>query len=218
MYRRKLEDGIVISSTRPEHAEQLEDLQETVFPTLAPEQLLRAPHYRRHLELFPRGQFVALDDDRVVGMTSTIRRNFDFDDIHHTFEEIIQGGWLTSHQPDGSWLYGADMGTHPDYRRRGIARALYRARHETVRELGLKGQLAVGMMNGYGEVSDRMSGEEYYERLRQGDISDPTITAQQRVGFEIRGLIANYVQDPACGNYGVLIVLPAEEEVREGEG
>ncbi len=67
-----------------------------------------------------------LDGDRVVGATSTIRLHFDFEHVDHTFAEIIQGGWLTSHEPTGDWLYGADIGVHPDYRGRGLARGAVR--------------------------------------------------------------------------------------------
>ena len=114
VYRRVLPDGLVITSARPEHADALEQLQRDVFPTLADEERFKAAHYRKHIELFPEGQMVGLDGDRVVAATATIRLHFDFDDRTHTFADIIQGGWLTSHQPDGDWLYGADIGVHPD--------------------------------------------------------------------------------------------------------
>lgn len=213
MYKRVLDSGVRIASTRPEHAPQLEELQEIVFPSLAPEERFRAPHYLKHIELFPEGQFVAMHGERVVGMTSSIRLHFDFDHIDHTFADIIQGGWLTAHEPDGEWLYGADIGTHPDYRRRGIARGLYAARHHTVRALGLKGQVTVGMMSGYGAVKARMSAEEYYQKLCAGDIADPTVSAQMRVGFEPRALVPGYVNDPVCDNYGILIVLDAGKDI-----
>ncbi len=209
----RLAGGIEIVRSLPEHAEQLGELQRIVFPTLAEEELFRAEHYLHHIEMYPEGQFVALDNDRVVGMTTTIRLNFDFEHDGHTFSEIIQGGWLTSHNPNGKWLYGADVGTHPEYRRRGIARALYAARHQTVCAQGLEGQVTVGMMSGYGAVSDSMSPDEYYEQLRSGRLVDPTVSSQLRIGFEIRGLMKNYLNDPVCGNCGILIVLPAGSAV-----
>ena len=65
-YRRALPNGLVIASARPEHAAQLEALQRVVFPTLADEERFKAAHYLHHIELFPDGQFVGLDGDRVV--------------------------------------------------------------------------------------------------------------------------------------------------------
>lgn len=212
-FRRELSNGLVVASMAPEHAAALERLQEIVFPTLASEERFKAPHYKKHVEIFPDGQFVVLDGERVVGMTSTIRMNFDFEHPGHTFAEVIQGGWLTSHDPNGEWLYGADMGTHPEYRKRGIARALYAARHEVVRRLGLKGQVTVGMPSGYGARKNEMSAEAYYKGLKSGAIADPTLSAQMRIGFELRGLIPNYLNDPVCDNYGVCIVLDREKDV-----
>ena len=205
---------LVVEHTRSEHAEALEQLQDLVVPTLAVEQRFRAEHYRKHVELFPEGQFCVLDGERVVGMTSTIRLDFDFDHPGHTFADIIQGGWLTSHEPAGRWLYGADVGVHPDYRRRGIARALYQARHRTVRALALAGQVTVGMPSGYGAVKDQMSAQQYYDELVAGTRSDPTISAQRRIGFELRGLIPDYIDDPICDRYGIVLVLPADREVQ----
>lgn len=206
--------AVRIVPTRAVDAEQLERLQEIVFPTLADEERFKAAHYRRHIELFPEGQFAALDGERVVGATSTIRYDFDFEHSRHTFAELLQGGWLTSHQPDGQWLYGMDVGVHPEYRRRGIAGALYAARQELVWRLGLKGQLTVGMMSGFGAVKHRMSAREYFEGLQDGTVSDPTLSMQVHLGFEIVALIPGYLSDPVCDDCGVLIVLDAARDVR----
>jgi ribosomal protein S18 acetylase RimI-like enzyme len=208
-----LSSGIKIASTRKEHAAALEELQILCFPTLADEERFKNAHYLKHIELFPEGQFVALDGKKVVGMTSTIRMHFDFEHVEHTFADVIQGGWLTSHEPDGDWLYGADIGTHPGYRRRGIARALYAARHLTVRALGLEGQVTVGMLRGYGALKGDMSAKDYYDSLLRGERKDPTISAQMSVGFEPRGLLPNYLNDPVCDNCGVLLVLAAGKDV-----
>lgn len=212
-YRRRLESGLVIASARPEHAPQLEALQRLVFPTLDDAERFKAAHYLKHLELFPQGQFVGLDGDRVVAATATIRLDFDFGHLTHTFADIIQGGWLTSHQPDGAWLYGADIGVDPGYRGRGLAQALYAARQELVWALGLEGQVTAGMMSGYGAVKDRMSADEYYAGLVAGRINDPTLSMQRRVGFEFRALLKDYLRDPVCDNYSVLIVLDADRDV-----
>jgi GNAT superfamily N-acetyltransferase len=196
-----------------EHATELESLQRIVFPTLADEERLHAPQYLRHLEVFPAGQFVILSDRRVVGMTTTMRYNMDSGEHGHIFSDVFAGGWLGRHEPAGEWLYGLDLGIHPDHRGRGFARMLYRARQELVRTLGLRGQITVGMMNGYGAVADRLSGDLYYREWLEGVREDPTLTPQRRIGFEPLGLLPGYLHDPACGNYGVLLRLDARAGV-----
>jgi 4-aminobutyrate aminotransferase/(S)-3-amino-2-methylpropionate transaminase len=213
-YFRKFPDGLVVMHARPEHAPQLEELQRICFPTLDDAERFKAAHYLRHLELFPDGQFVVLDGDAVVGATTTLRLHVDFERVTHTFADIIQGGWLTSHEPDGDWLYGADVGVNPAYRGRGFATALYAARQETVWRLGLRGQVTAGMIRDYGAVKDRISAQDYYQGVIEGRIRDSTLSMQLGVGFEPRALLANYLNDPVCDNYGVFLVLGAEREVR----
>jgi hypothetical protein len=69
------------------------------------------------------------------------------------------------------------------------------------------------MMNGYGAVSEELSGAEYYTQWLDGRRQDPTLTPQRNIGFEPLGLVPDYLHDPACGNYGVLLRLDAGKEV-----
>jgi 4-aminobutyrate aminotransferase/(S)-3-amino-2-methylpropionate transaminase len=212
-YYRRLPDGFVVMQTRTEHADELEELQRLCFPTLDDAERFKARHYRKHVELFEEGQLVVLDNDHVVGATSTIRLHFDFHHVDHTLAEIIQGGWLTSHQPDGDWLYGADVGIHPAYRRRGLATALYAARQETVWRLGLRGQVTAGMIRDYGAVKNRVTAQEYYDAVVGGRRKDSTLTMQLGVGFKPLALLANYLNDPSSDNYSVLLELGADQDV-----
>ena len=212
-YYRRLDDRLAVMHARPEHAEQLEALQITCFPTLADDERFKARHYRKHQELFDEGQFVVVDGDRVVGATATIRLHFDFAHVTHTFGEIIQGGWLTSHEPAGDWLYGADVGVDPAYRGRGLATALYAARQELVWRLGLKGQVTGGMLQGYGAVKHQMSIEDYYAGVVAGRLKDATLSMQLGVGFEPKALLKNYLNDPVSDNASALIVLDAAKDV-----
>ncbi|MEK7381288.1 MAG: hypothetical protein AAB075_09790, partial [Gemmatimonadota bacterium] len=84
----QLPGAIRLGHSEESHGGQLAELQHAVFPTLAPEARFRAEQYRRHIEVFPEGQFVALDGERVVGATTTTRLNFDFSNPGHTFAEV----------------------------------------------------------------------------------------------------------------------------------
>ena len=214
-YQRTLPNGLVVKATAAEHAEQLEQLQIACYPTLADSQRLKARHYLKHIELFPEGQFVVVDGIKVVGMTTSIIVSDESLDGEHTFDDFYAEGWLTPHDPNGTWLYGIDVGTAKDYRGRGVARAMYVARHETVSEFGLKGQCTVGMLSGYGAVAANMRAEEYYRRLEAGEIKDPTISAQIKIGFILSGLIPNYLDDPVCAGYGARLVLPADKSIAD---
>ena len=197
---------IEVANTRPEHVVALAELQQICYPTLAPDEWLRVEHLLSHLRLFPEGQHVALDGDRPVAMSATFRIDLDLDRPAHTFHEIIAGGFFTNHNPAGPYLYGADMSVHPDYRRQGIASRLYDARKALIRRLNLKGMIAGGMIPGYRAYRDQIDVEEYVERVARGDVGDPTLSAQLRNGFVVRGILYDYLHDDTLGHDATLIV------------
>ena len=206
-----LTPGVIVRRSEVEFADQLEALQRRVFPRIAPSEIITARHYRRHLEVFPEGQFIGVDGNRVIASTSSMRCSLRTDP--HTFLEMSDNLWIGTHDPAGPWLYGLDLMIDPEYRGRGIARLLYRARQALVAELGLAGQYTVGMLNGYEAHQSRMSLDQYYEAVVAGRLDDPTIGLQLRIGFEARGLVRDYLDDPTCGNAGVLLVLSANQRV-----
>jgi GNAT superfamily N-acetyltransferase len=211
MFRKEIKNGYVIKHTTLAYCEALQALQDIVFPTLNADERMQAQHYRKHIELFPEGQFMILDGDKAIAMTTTIRYHLSLED--HSFFDVSQGLWMTSHEPEGDWLYGMDVGVHPDYRGQGLAREIYRVRQELVQSLDLKGQITVGMPNGYLALSDKMTLDEYADALIKGDIFDPTVSVQQRMGFQLIRLIHNYLDDPQCGNGGILMTLTADKMV-----
>lgn len=196
---------ISICETGPQHVDQLEELQKLVFPTLSYESLFRKEHYLNHIRIFPQGQFIALENEKVVGMTTTILLDLDPDNSH-SFLDILDHGYLNTHDPNAEWLYGLDIGTHPDYRGRGIARKLYDARQSLVKRLHLKGQYTYGMLTGYGALKGQLSAEQYYQQLLDGKRTDPTVSRQISNGFKPTKLVAGYVEDPVCDGYCVLLI------------
>jgi GNAT superfamily N-acetyltransferase len=198
--------SITITNTQPEHFAALEALQQVCYPTLHPDEWLRAIHFASHYRLFPEGQHVALDGDRPVGMSATFRIDLDWKHPDHTFHEIIAGGYFTNHDPRGAYLYGADMSVHPDYRRRGIASQLYAARKALIRRLNLRGMVAGGMIPGYRHYRERMSVDEYVRLVQADEIADPTLTPQLRNGFVVRGILRDYIHDDTLGHDATLIV------------
>jgi GNAT superfamily N-acetyltransferase len=197
---------VTIVQTELKHADAIAELQRLCYPTLDPSHLITQAHIASHLAIFPEGQHVALIDDTVVGMSSSLRYTIDFQGEQHSFDDMIAGGFFTTHQPDGEWLYGADMSTHPNYRRRGIASLLYDARKALIQRLNLRGMVGGGMVPGYRFYKDRMSLEAYAAEVVAGTIHDPTLTPQLKNGYTVRGIIRNYLHDAELGNDATLIV------------
>ena len=114
--------------------------------------------------------------------------------------------WLHSHDPDGPWLYGVDIGVHPDYRGIGLSKLLYDARKMLVYELGLNGILIGGMLKGYGPYRTTMSPAEYAAKVADGTYFDPTVSVQLRRGFHIHGILPHYIDDPTIDGAAALLV------------
>jgi GNAT superfamily N-acetyltransferase len=198
-------DEIVIINTRPEHIPYLVELQIVCYPTLADTSRLKARHFENHLQLFPEGQWVALAGECVVGMSAGFLYTFDFDHPHHTFDEVIDYGYFTRHDPQGQHFYGADVSVHPAYRGRRIGRHLYDARKELIRRLGLKGMVTGAMIPGYAHYKQMMDAPMYVARVVAGELFDPTLSMQLRQGFRVRALLPNYLPDTATDGWSVLI-------------
>jgi hypothetical protein len=63
------------------------------------------------------------------------------------------------------------------------------------------------MLNGYHRYADAMDIETYYEKVKAHEIFDPTVSVQEKIGFQIKGLVKDYLSDPTCGNAGAIIVM-----------
>jgi GNAT superfamily N-acetyltransferase len=194
--------------SRPEMADDLEAVQAASFPTIVRRELITATHYRKHLELFPEGQFAVVDTDtgEIVGCSTDFRTRVDFDDYQHRYMDAVVNNWLTNHDPEGEWMYGADIGVKPAFRGLGLSRLLYGARQDLARRLNLLGHVAGGMMVGYGQYKDDLSAEEYVRRVIDGEIFDATLSVQLRRGYHVHGIIHEYAHDPSCDDKAAFIV------------
>lgn len=199
-------DSIRIETIKPRYASALEQLQRDCFPTLSQDELMREAHFLNHCRLFPEGNFVALIEDRVIGLGSGFLIDFDFDQVQHRFQEIIDGGFYSNHDPKGEWYYGGDISVHPAFRRRGIGSRLYEARMGIVKRLNRRGIVAGGLIPGYADYKGRMSPGEYVRQVVAGAIHDSTLSFQLGRGFEARGLLEDYIEDSASDNWATLIV------------
>ncbi len=196
---------IIICCISPEHFAQLEALQQVCYPTLAQHELMRREHFVKQYELFRAGQFVALAGDRVVGQGSGFYINFDFAHPNHRFYEICAGFYFTGHDPNGAYYYGADISVHPAYRGQGIGRRLYHARQALVRRDNKQGIVAGGLLPDYPHYKHMMTVQQYVDQVVAGALRDATLSFQLKMGFRVRGLLANYINDSASDNWAALI-------------
>lgn len=202
-----MKNVFTVIPSRPEDAARLAEIQQACFPTLAPDHLITPEHFRAQIQKFPEGQLSVIDEDGIIAASSgDMRINLDLNDYQHRYVDMVDHNWLTHHNPQGEWLYGFDIGVHPDYRGLGLSRLLYEARQNLARTLNLKGHIAGGMIKGYYKYKDTMSADDYVFAVENGDIFDPTLTPQLKRGFKVHGILHDYLDDPSCDNKAALIV------------
>jgi GNAT superfamily N-acetyltransferase len=190
----------------PELVPQCAELELLSFPHANPEELISEADFAAYAETFPEGFFVCLDGDRVAGQGAGIFLDFDFDHPQHTIVGITGEHQCGNHDPDGEWYYGTDIVVHPDYRRRGIGRRLYELRKDLVRRWNKRGIIAGGHIPDFAKHKDAMTAAEYVERVAAGELYDATLSFQLENGFEVRGVLENYIEDEATGGWSALIV------------
>ncbi|MFD1315631.1 GNAT family N-acetyltransferase [Namhaeicola litoreus] len=211
-YFQELSNHYILRTPLKKHANSQAELQRIVFPTLSEEELMTAEQYKRHLEIFPEGQLIILDGEKVIASSTTMRQNYH--EGHHTFLEISDNLWMGTHDPGGNWLYGLDVSVHPDYRGKGFGRAIYNARQEIAQNLGCKGQLTAGMPIGYDRFRKEMTIADYCDALIRGDLTDPTVTAQVKCGFTLVEPLFDYLDDPRSGNASILMYRPIDPQTK----
>lgn len=170
------------------------------------EQCMVAKQFRRHRLLFPEGQFVAVDVESglLVGFAVTMRTSYDPVHPHLDSWWVSSGeGWLTTHQPEGEWLYGIESVVRSEYRRLGVGTRLMDARKALAREYNLRGIVAGSMPRDYHTVD--MPIEAYVEAVIAGRLYDTNLSKQLRMGFQCVQIIPDYVIDAESRRYGVLI-------------
>ncbi|MGF1618884.1 MAG: GNAT family N-acetyltransferase [Acidimicrobiia bacterium] len=176
------------------------------FPMANPDDLLGEDDIREYARVFPEGYFVAMEGDTPVGMGAGIFLDFDFSNPQHTIAEITGEHQCGNHDPRGEWYYGTDITVLPDYRGRGIGGMLYEARKDLVRRHGKRGIIAGGSLPGFFAYKSEMTIGEYVDAVVRGEIRDPTLSFQLDNGFEVRGLLENYIEDEADDGWATLIV------------
>jgi GNAT superfamily N-acetyltransferase len=195
---------INIRQTRPEDFEGIIELTRRVYPgspPWSPEQLAS------HLTVFPDGQLVALVEEAIVGMASSLIVLWDDYEFETNWRDFTAEGTFTNHDPErGRTLYGAEVMVDPTRQGQGIGSVLYDARRQLAVRLGLRRIRAGARLRGYHHVADRMSAHEYVKRVESGAFTDPTLTFQLNRGFHVLAVVSDYLRhDPESLGYAAVI-------------
>ncbi len=160
----------------------------------------------RHLDVFPEGQLVALNEaGRIIGSASSLI--IDWDDYAESakWSAITGDGTFATHNPLGKTLYGGDLCVDPHVRRQGIGSALYEARKKMVRDRGLKRMLTGGRIPGFSQAPQAMTPQEYVGEVIAGKRKDATLSFQLANGLVVLDVVPAYLEDAESRGFATLL-------------
>jgi ribosomal protein S18 acetylase RimI-like enzyme len=197
---------VIIRNVLPKDIPEIVELQKESFPLMAKDGVIWQKHHlESHIKIFPDGQLCAELDGRIIASSSSLVISLTPEYKEHTWKEATAYGMFTNHTLEGDSLYGADISTHPDSRGLGIATMLYDARKDLAFKLNLRRIIAGGRLFNYCEYEDKMSAQEYAEKVVKGELKDLVLSFQLNNGFKLVKILPNYMRDARSLNYASFI-------------
>ena len=151
------------------------------------------------------GCFVVLLDEQIVAYSASLLIDEETALSPHTWREITGRGFGTTHKSDGVYLYGYETCVDPKLRGNRIGQRIYNARKRLVKFNKLKGIVFGGRLphfhKKYKKVKDV---NEYIKLVQDKKIKDPTLGFHIRRGFQVIGVLENYIpSDTESRGYAV---------------
>lgn len=197
---------VIIRQMVKEDIPQVVELQKAAFPVMAAQGVYWKPdQLKAHLKVFPQGQFVAEYREKIVGSCSSLIIKLKSEYQVHTWKEACGDSFFKNHDPKGDSLYGADVSSHPDHRRLGIATKLYDARKKLAIDLNLRRIIAGARLINYCEHAKELSPLEYVAKVKKHQVKEPVLSFQLRNGFKFIKIMPNYMKDPRSLNNATFI-------------
>ncbi|MRH41709.1 GNAT family N-acetyltransferase [Aquibacillus halophilus] len=187
---------IIVRNSRVEDADRIAEIARLTFDP--PEIAFTKEHYLSEINIFPKGQVCVEYKGEIIGSCSSLIVNMDDYPKQHSLSQIADDGYIRNHNPNGKNLYGIDVIVHPDYQGMKVGKKLYEARRQLCQELNLESIVFGGRMPNFHQYAERMTAEEYVEKVIKEELYDPVLTFQLKRGFSFKYLMPGYLPtDPA---------------------
>ena len=213
MYKKRqyvFKDGRPVLATVRTYAEEdfeglIEVQRESFPPPFPPDLLWNEEQLRNHITLYPQGALCVEIDGEIAGSMTGMLTTFDPGHPEHAWDEVTDEGSIRTHNPDGDSLYVVDIGIKPKFRKLKLGRLLMEAMYERVVADGLERLIGGGRMPGYHHHAEKMTAEEYSEKVLSGELRDPVISFLLSCGRMPVAVVPNYLDDEESRNYALLM-------------
>lgn len=207
---------IIQRNANPDDFSELIRLSKKCFPDQDP---WKIEMLESQYTLFPQGMQIVEYEGEIVGSATSLIVDMEEYEDNHSWAEIADNGFITTHDDQGDTLYGIEVMVHPDYQGLKLGRRLYEMRRELCEQLNLKQILIGGRLPNYHLHSEELGVRAYVKRVLDKKIKDAVLTFQISQGFYIRKIIKDYLpNDLESEGYGVLMEWPNLDYVPETPG
>ncbi|MEQ8908934.1 MAG: bifunctional GNAT family N-acetyltransferase/carbon-nitrogen hydrolase family protein [Vicingaceae bacterium] len=184
---------------------EIKDVMQSVYSSIS-DAYWEEAQIKSLLNKFPEGQVVIKVNGQIAGCALSIVVDYTKFEEHHTFREITANETFTSHNKEGDLLYGVDVFIKPEYRGLRLGRRLYDYRKELCEKLNLKGIAFGGRIPNYHKYSEKLSPQEYIEKVKQKEIHDPVLNFQLSNDFRPTRILKGYLEgDRSSKEFAVLL-------------
>ncbi len=200
--------SITIRTATLADVDALAALNRAAYPDLVQNGVVfDAQQMRGHQQRFPQGQLVAELDGEIVGALATMIPPRALDPLGpHTWMGITDAGSFSRHDPGGDTLYLVDVYVHQRAWGIGVGRILYAALFALCRKLALANVVGGGRLYDYIDAPATIAPAEYVAEVVRGVRRDRVLCSQLRAGFQVRGLLPDYLHDGRSRHVATLIV------------
>ena len=184
-------NNLIIRQAKIDEAEVIQKLIIKVYKNLPP---YSVNMIIGQINSFPEGHLIAMHNDVIVGYCATIRLEADLALSEHTWKEATGGGFGSTHNPKGEYLYGYEVAVDPAFRGLKIGARFYNERKKLCRYYRLKGIAFAGRLpNLQKKIKDAKTPENYVAMVESRKIQDPVLYFQLRNGFKSIGILKDYL-------------------------
>ncbi len=149
---------------------------------------------RGQITNFPDGCLVITRKDKIIAYSASLIISEEKALSKHTWSQITGGGYGTTHDEDGDYLYGYETCVDPEQRGLRIGQRIYNERKRIVKYYQLKGIVFGGRIPNFHKKYKKVkNADEYVEKVLNKEIQDPTLGFHIRRGFEVLGVLSNYL-------------------------
>ncbi|MCA9683497.1 MAG: GNAT family N-acetyltransferase [Myxococcales bacterium] len=190
---------LIVRRLRKRDLKQVQTLHQECYPGMLP---WNKTQFDQLIDSFPEGQLCVELDGHIVAVCSSLLVDGATYEEPHTYAQLGIGGALQSHDPEGDSLYGVDIAVSPRSRGQRLARRLYDARKQLVRDRNLRRILIGGRVPNYHKHAAKLSIHDYVNRVVGRNLRDPTLNAQLANGFSVCQVLPGYLPSDkeSCGH------------------